>query len=324
MAKKKEPLPPPPTKDGELITQITEKLEAFFNDPNRKQITVYDLGPFSVSRLKLLEKCRLKFFLDQLLKVTPKPLTEGDGMLRHIGHAAHFALEQMIIGVHFREAMEETKNRYHDILGQDWGTVEGLLPNMLNFVDRVDVFKTKHRITQVFTEQKLAITKDLKPCDFYSKEAVFRGIIDLRMTTERRDNILVDHKNGGDPEHGLKNYSRQLDATKVLARFGTQEGCVGAQGGIHFITAGDVRMDTYKRAEIIETVMARELFQDIADAVINTQEAGVFKQDKACSICDYCDYRHLCKAEGYKRGTAGELEFVVQESKKMFGNLTET
>lgn len=279
------------------------------------QVDEDHLGPWSISTLKSLEKCPLKFFLDKGLKIkAPEVLTE-DSYVTYVGRAAHLWLERVTLGDTLDQGLEAAKaEHFHEVTDKYWDKVEDLRGSVSRFQQRMIEFTARTPVKKIYPELKIGITKDMKPTGFFAKDVYFRGVLDLPIHLQSGDLVLLDHKYGGEGTWGLKNYMRQLNSQKVLFHLG-QSRLRGAQSGIHFIMNSEVTMAKYVTSEEIETSLARDLFMDIKDAVKVVQDSKVFTHKRG-SQCKYCNYRSLC--EGGKRGTAGELQFVVEESRKIF------
>lgn len=293
---------------AQIKTALPEKIPTI-------QIDDVSLGPWSISTLKALEKCPLKFFLDKGLRIkAPEVLTE-DSWVTYVGRAAHLWLEHVSLGAPIQEAKElAKKEHFHEVTDKYWHEVESLTGSIVAFQGRLEEFKIKHKVEKVYPELKLGITKDLKKTGFFSKDVYFRGIIDLPIHVAGNHLVNVDHKYGGEGTWGLKNYVRQLDSQKVLWHFGHTP-VAGAQAGIYFIKNSEMVMGEYTPRAEIETKLVNNLFMDIKDAVKSVQDAGKFNYKRGTQ-CKYCNYRALC--EGGKRGTAGQLQFVIEETAAIF------
>lgn len=279
------------------------------------QVNEDDLGPWSISTLKSLEKCPLQFLLTKGLKVkAPEVLTE-DSYVTYVGRAAHVWAEHIVRGESFDAAKKIAHEKhFHEVTDKYWHLVEDLTGNMLSFKQRLDDFGARNPIKDMHPELRLGLTKDFKKTDFFGKDVYFRGVIDLPIHLEANDALILDHKLGGDPSWGIRNYKRQLNTYKVMYHFGFRK-IRGAQSGIHFLKEGEILTDAYSSKDEIENDFAPSIWMDIKDAVRNVQTVGKFNYGRGTQ-CSYCNFRQLC--ENGKRGTAGELQFVIEESKEIF------
>lgn len=273
---------------------------------------MYSQGAWSHSKYKTLHKCPLKYLLDYILKIRVKGPEELDeiGSLRHRGTAAHTILELARQGLSIEEAYEKAKEmHFHEVTEKYWGEVEDLRYNIDAFLDRFRQFEIREGVDTAYTELKIAVNKDWEPVPFFSKNAHYRGVIDLPVVLKNQDAIIVDHKHGGNPDFGLRNYNDQLDSYKALFYFGVRK-VNNIAGGINFIQAGEPLIGPTTPASVIERLPAKiDTYIDSATQYV--EEIGRFKQQRN-SLCQYCDHKSIC--HGGKRGTANMLTEVVEHS----------
>lgn len=257
----------------------------------------YTLGPWSMSKLKCLQKCPFQFYLKYILKIKVPDDVNGpqDTQLADIGSAAHRILEHVVIGKSVTQAYALARKEYvpaklSDEVWED--RVDNLEFNIQAFKDRIDNLGKRHNIKRLFTELRMGVTKDWQPTGFFSDNVYFRGIIDLVVQLDNLDIIILDHKTGGG-EGSIRVYQDQLDSYKIL--FHKAKAPVnGAQSGIHFIRQGDVKMSEYSPREEIETKLIAKLEWAIQGAVDTVSELGYFKHVRG-NQCKYCEYDSLCK-----------------------------
>lgn len=294
------------------IPQIKEKLAERLPLIN---VTEDGLGPWSVSMMKQLNKCPLQFFLEKGLKVKHTREAGEDNNVTQVGKAAHVWVENIVLGDSVEAGLEKAKEQhYKDVTEKYWERVTNLTGTMYSFQQRMDSFKANNKIKRIYPELKIGLDKDFKKTGFFDKNVFFRGVIDLPISLANGDVIIIDHKFGGSGKFGMRNYKKQLDTYKVMYHFGVHS-IRGAQTGIHFMAEGEMMMGDYTSAAEIEDVLLRELRHDLRDTVTNIQDAKVFAHKRGTQ-CNYCAFREQC--ENGKRGTAGELQFVVEESKQVF------
>jgi hypothetical protein len=91
-------------------------------------------------------------------------------------------------------------NDFHDAMKVAVSSGSPLPPPLAKFqkwVDKLTLVSNPYQIIQV--EQKLAITKDLKPCGFFDKDVWFRGVVDyLKLVPVGKSQLAlaVDYKTG--------------------------------------------------------------------------------------------------------------------------------
>lgn len=125
---------------------------------------------WSYSKIKNYETCPKRYWHYDVSKDVKEP--EGEAL--QYGNAIHAALAAALTGTplpnHFK--------------------------NMQSWVDRITTREGK-----ILTEQKLAITDEFEPCDWFAKNAWYRGIADVIKITGRVA-LAIDWKTGKIIEDG--------------------------------------------------------------------------------------------------------------------------
>lgn len=298
------------------MTQQEELQEALARVELVNDISATGFGAWSVSKLKMLEKCPLQFFLQYCVKLGIVGDEDPDDVLnRNAGTALHRMLELMFEGHTFDEAIAIGKEEnISAVTPERWAFVEKHYPNLKSFRRRMGVFEENHPIADIEPELKLAITRDYRPTGFFSDDAYFRGVIDLPISLTNEDAVVLDHKRGGSPAYGLKYHQAQLTTYHLLYHFGHRR-VRGIQSGIHFMEAGAVVMGKYTPGQQIQDLLPQWLDAKIETAVQNVIEAEAFYPVKG-TACTYCKFKPLCRAG--KRNTCGDLEPIRQAAIKLF------
>lgn len=293
-----KPTEEPSEAKKEVIRGFVESIEAKHEKCGTLDMNRYGFGAWSISKLKVLQKCPLNFYLKYVLKV---PVPEGagreDSLSADVGSAGHRILEHMMLGVAKPQAYALTKAEYcpEKITEQQWeDLVVSLETQIISFKERMDAFVKRNHVHKIFTEVRLAVTKEWDPCHFFDGKAYFRGVIDLCLLLENNDLIIIDHKTGGG-DGGIRPYKAQLNSYKPLFHFGHSK-INGAQSGVHFIRAQDIQMDFYSSVKDIENKHIQELEWAFDGAVDRVKELGFFKH-VAGPYCAWCDYAVACKAK---------------------------
>lgn len=292
-----------------LMTQ-TENLEEVKMDD-------ISLGPWSYSKLRVLEKCPLQFYLSYILKAKlPKELLgEQDKSQTHTGSASHRILELVMQGKTVSEAYVLAKTEFvPELLTEEqWvSNVESVEYQITAFHDRMDNFKRRHKIRKIYTELRLGITRDWRPTKFFASDVFIRGVVDLVILLENGDCIVIDHKHGQPFSSGIRHNKQQLDSYLPLINFGLTP-IKGATAGIHFVKDGQVIMDDFKTKDEIEGKLKTMVEFNIEGAIESTKEAGLFEH-RVGSQCQWCDYKELCKA----KKASGNLKPIEEKTKKFF------
>lgn len=287
-------------------------------------LTQRGLGPWSHSKLKMLNQCGLQFYLKYILKAK----TEGPVVVSVIteqGKAAHRILELIIMGKSIEDSFRQVKKEYQEILpGELWdhgdgdhekGGVGRSEYSITKFAERLTEFEKRNPVKRYLTELKIGVTEDWEPTGFFTTDpehpennVFFRGVIDLIIQLENGDVLFIDHKFGPPATMGVRNFQDQLDIYKVLFAKGIQEYGDG-QSGVHFIRDGEIVMGTMTSKADIENTLVNRVKFSIQGAIDKTKETGYFKHVRG-SHCKYCEYDGLCQA--------GSLKDLEMDSKKFF------
>lgn len=278
----------------ELITKSTEahsKLEP---------ITVSEdsFGAWSFSKIKVLHRCPLKFYMGYVLKTKHAPEQVTEGIIRNaIGKASHSVLERVILGESMEDTYKEVKKQYPVLIEHnEWKTFEANKVKTEAFMRRLNDFRKENPFKEIKTELRLAISKDKKPVPFFDEKTVYlRGVLDLAIYLKNDDVIILDHKQGIDPgAYGIKNQMFQLNSYKPLLYFGYKP-FSGISAGVHGIDSGNIVMergvsDIQEVTEKIPSVI--DLY--ISGGCQKLRNFGFFKHIRG-SHCQWCEYNEPCK-----------------------------
>lgn len=287
-------------------------------------MTPLGLGPWSFSKLKMLNQCPLQFFLKYVIKAKVDGIPVVN-VTTETGKAAHRILELVIMGKSIEESFRLVKKEYQEILpgdlwhegdsGHEAGGVGRSEFSITKFRERLDEFEKRNPVKRYLTELKIGVTREWEPTGFFTtdtehpeKNVFFRGVIDLIIQLENGDVLFVDHKFGPPSAMGVKNFQSQLDIYKVLFSKGIQEYGDG-QSGVHFIRDGEIVMGTITTKTDIENTLVNRVEFSIQGAIDKTKELGFFKHVRG-SQCKYCEFDGLCQA--------GQLKTLETYTKKYF------
>lgn len=300
-------------RDLSMDSSVRSAIDAGLAKVPKLILTDEGLGPWSVSTVKTLEKCPLKFFMDKIAKVKVPVLITESSVVTQVGRAAHYWVEQIVLGNSVRQALEMTEAEHRkEVPDEYWHMVSDLYGAMFQFEERMVRFRENNDIASIQPELKIGLDKNMKKTSFFSKDVYFRGVIDLPILLKANDVIIIDHKYGPDPKWGTKYYQKQFRAYKVLYNNGVRP-VRGFQTGVHFMKHVDLVMDSYTPSSVVPS-LAHDVVMDIKDAVETVRQAQTFDYNRT-TLCEYCDYREMCK--NGKRGTAGELQFIIDEAKPL-------
>lgn len=267
---------------------------------------------WSMSKIKLLENCPLQFYLKYIKKLRFID-EEQDTVERDLGTTIHYLLEMMQLGNTIAEAYELTEQKYFAEIGPEvWPRIIGMLPSVRKFNL---ILHNKEELAggydYVEPEMMMAIDRDYKPVDFFSKDAYFRGVVDY-MARKDQDSVVIDYKKGG-MGYLTRYHSPQLSSYLLLDYYVNGKFDVG-QSYIYYVEAGELSHGPLIKGPMIESHTRPWLDNKIETAIVNVEDAGYFEYKRG-NFCKYCDYAVLCK-DG-KRGTSGSLAKYEVESKEI-------
>lgn len=314
--------------DVEATTEISKDLKdiylKFLGDITTKtkaleEVKMDDvsLGPWSHSKLKVLEKCPLQFYLKYILKakVPAELAATQDTTVTDTGSAAHKILELVFSGKSVADAYAEAKKEFvPDILSEEvWvANIESVEFNINEFKNRIDNFKSRHKVKKMYTEVRLGVTRDWKATKFFASDVWFRGVVDFVIVLENGDALIIDWKYGPPAASGLRYFRQQLDSYKPMINFGLTP-IKGATSGVGFIKDGQIVLDDFTGKEEIEGKMKNMIEFCVEGAIESVKEAGNFEH-RVGSQCKWCEYASWCKA----KKADGNLKPVEAETKKFF------
>lgn len=286
----------------EFVNEVQERNDAI----EELKLSKYTLAPWSISKLKCLQKCPLQFFLKYVLKVKiPLEIAaKQDTLLADVGSAAHRILELVVLGSDITRAYYEAKQEFvpKKLTPEQWSEhVQNLEMSVIAFKERMEKMQRAYPIKRVLTELRIGVTKDWEATGFFADDVYFRGIIDLVIQLENKDGIILDHKTGGG-EGSIRPYEQQLNSYKPLFHKGVSP-VAGVQAGVHFIRAQEIKMGEYSPVEEIETKIVKDLEWTLEGAVDRVKDLGFFKHIRG-SQCKYCEY----DGAGCKEGLFKPLE----------------
>jgi RecB family exonuclease len=298
-------------KGPETLEAFQGRIKAMFEELAYVKMDDVSLGPWSMSKLKVLDKCPFQFYLKYILKLKiPSHLAEKDDPTSaSVGSAAHRVLELALLGKTVEASFAATKLEFcpSQLTEEQW--LEKVVPleyNINAFNERIISFSNNNPIKRVLTELRMGVTKTWEPAGFFADDVWFRGVIDLIIMLVNGDIVIIDHKTGGG-QGSIKPYMDQLNSYKVLFHHGVNP-IVGAQSGIHYIAAGEVKMGPYAEKERIEGSLRRHLEWSVQAAIDKAIDLGFFKHVRG-GYCKWCDYDKL----GCKDGTLKPIELGTKK-----------
>lgn len=286
------------------------------------EVTTTGMGAWGPSRIKSLNNCPLKFLLQTLLRVSYNPERTDEEVkddpskyFSKVGSTAHYILELMAQGEEYEDALSKAKDKYlEEVTIHHWDLVEELGVNIQQFIQRIRLFGIDNPIEAMETEVAIALDSNWEVLPNTSKNAYFRGIIDLPVRLKNKDVLLIDHKRGGSSSYGIRMHEFQMKSYALMYCSANKD-IRGVVPMIHYIQEGTIAKGDYASRDKVLNEFSKTIDSAIHGAVDYVNELGKFKH-KSGSYCSYCDFKPLCR--NGKRGTANYLEPVVEQSKVFF------
>ena len=238
-------------------------------------------APWSLSKSDLAAKCPYAFKLRYLEKVK-----RASGTHAQIGIAAHEVQEFILNDMVPKVALETALNNMPNLTVKEIETVESMLGNMASFHERMQRFRKKHDVVEVFNEQKWAINRQFEPVDWKDPDAFYRGIVDYAMLTRGGYLVVMDHKSGR--RHPVEKYSRQLDSYAVLG-LSMYSDIKGAHAALHYIKTGDIDWHFMRKTDVIQGLLRAALVEMLSVRAAKLPGYPV-TPNKFCKWCDYIEH----------------------------------
>lgn len=282
----------------EAVKVFVERAEKAHEDLPEFKISEDAFGAWSISKLKVLQKCPFQFYLKYVLKLkVPDEMQAQDTLSADLGTAIHRVLELLMVGKSVDLSFDTAKKEFvpKKLSEEQWETeIKAYRHSVVAFKQRMEQVDERYGIGKVFTELRVGVTKDWESTGFFSDDCYFRGVIDLALQTSCGNLLIIDHKRGGTPESSIRPYEPQLNSYKPLFHFGVKK-IKGAQSFIHFVNASEVKPSRYHDQAEIEKDLITALNWDIEGAADRVKDIGYFKH-VAHPGCKWCEYASACKS----------------------------
>jgi putative RecB family exonuclease len=243
-------------------------------------------GPWSISKLGVIEKCSQQYFYkyqEKLAEVTP-PQPES-----LVGTAVHTALELALTGTPVARALF-VAGKKHGLTSNELEDLDARSEQVADFVQRVGSFKAKYGVRETLVERKWGMTSDFRGTGFFAKDVFFRGVVDLAMIPANNDLVIIDHKSG--KERPLDYYTPQLRVYALMGLAMYPE-TNNVKFGINFVTANKMVWGEVTPAKTVQTE-----YRDWLAAHMNTvcQDLLTPPSPRTSKLCDWCGYKPICPA----------------------------
>jgi hypothetical protein len=246
----------------------------------------FHFAPWSLSKAHTAIHCPFKFKLQYIERLKIKGIPRARSTM--LGIATHEALEWVLRGKHsLQEALRRAAIKA-ELTSVEMDDLFALSHNIEQFLQRLDKFKESRNVTEQLVEYRFALTKDLKPAEYWGKDVFVRGVWDLCLRAQEKYLIIIDHKTG---------YVGGVDAHKdqlrlyAIAGLHTFDNVCGVQSALNYIQDDTgVAWDDMHSAQYIEETLTPWFVDFINQAAEATREAKA----KRGFWCSYCEYTEQC------------------------------
>ncbi len=203
-----------------------------------------------------------------------------------VGKAIHAALESAMQGMHLPEAIASAR----EVLGSEQERLKydniggGIAP----FLQRIDAFRRRNRVTRALVEYSLAIREDFTPTSFFSGVGYFRGIVDAAFIYGDRQIAMIDHKSG--ERRTDVNITEQLQGYAVLAAMAFKY-VRTFRLGIHWVADREVDWGTPVTVGEVNQHFLPQLVANVEAAALAVQDGP---RAEISTWCERCSYRSVC------------------------------
>ena len=254
-------------------------------------------APWSYSKAETAEVCPAQFRHKHLLKSSGSESTSDT----KVGIVAHEILEHRV-GGKARPDARKIAVASNPLTSDEQELLKMLEANMEHFLVRFDRFCKTQGVVKLLTEVAWAFTADYQPTEFFSKDAYFRGKLDLGVLTKDSTLFLLDHKSGvaKDLRRDAKK-RQQLQAYGVLAVPNLPE-IAGVRAGIHFMQGDDpdlrLQWVDFVPQDVLKKAYAPWLYERINECASNLAHeifpARPTKKMPRGWPCHWCNYQRHC------------------------------
>lgn len=257
---------------------------------------VLEFAPWSFSMANVANTCSLAFHRQYICRDKPEvaqsPQTE-------VGTVVHFVLELVLQGasvdVGFRRALGDYQNLSYNAHMQ----VLTFRDAIVDFAQRLELFKKAHRVQKTLVEKAVAITDQFTLCNWKDPNALLRGKIDLALLTEDKTRrlVVIDHKSGA--LKSIEKYSTQLKVYMVLADIAlTGANVTDVRAAIHYVGA-DPQLDGTRSVwtpEYSIEEVRMQFREEIIEFLTHGAEAVNDPRPHKGWLCNFCGYKPSCPA----------------------------
>lgn len=250
----------------------------------KHRLPLMEQAPWSPSKVDKAMQCSYAYHLqytDRLPRVS--------NTYARTGVTVHRAQELILEGTRPKVAVQLAIEENDELTHDEKELVQTFIDPMISFEERLKRFMHKHGVASILLEQKWAINENFEPCDFFSDDAMVRGVIDLAMLTQKGYVIIIDHKSG--KKKPVTKFALQLDTYIVMAHAHYPD-CKGVQAALHFVKHQDIVWDELRSPNHIVDVLQPWLKGHLSKAAGNVAE----RAPNTGWWCNWCDFKSQCPA----------------------------
>lgn len=204
-----------------------------------------------------------------------------------LGKGIHAGMEALLRGAAKEEAFEVGRKGL--VTEREFKVFDRLWDGVVDFKGRIAKFRSRHRVQRQLVEYALAITEELTPTQFYSKNAFFRGIFDVAYIFDNKM-AMVDHKSGA--RIGTRVVREQIESYAVLALQHFRQ-IQHFWLGVYWVADREMEWVTRAKAAEINQVFLPRVMDNIEAAALAVDDGA---RPNPTTWCEVCGYRSLCPA----------------------------
>lgn len=253
-----------------------------------KQLPLLKYGPWSPSKASLAGTCALAFNYRYVDKLPMGPV----GTPAKVGVTVHRAQELVFTGIHVTEALNTAISESEsELTHKEKEQIKTFAQALIDFEERINKFKKNYPVKQVLLESKWAVTRNYEPCEFFDKEAIIRGIVDMGLVLESGHVIIIDHKTGRVRPAAYYQTQLQFYTVMSLAHFPDLK---GVQCALHYVAHGKLEWSNPVKPSYIKDVLQPWLI----DYLNRKSERADTIAPTVGNHCKWCDFRSICTVRG--------------------------
>ena len=222
-------------------------------------------NPYSYSKISTYNSCPKKFHFQYVLKVGD---VQMDSPALAKGRCVHSIFE------YSGNVSDEVKNSEYYQISKD--IYDKFLQTNLSHYVLTDKPK--------FAEQKIALNKELKPCDYKDKDVLFKGIVDQVLVKD--DLYLNDFKTGKYVDERYQSYEQLL--FYAIYFFIKHENIQNIYISYLYVEHG------LENKMLLERKYLDNYKKLLLTNIINIENEEKF-ECKITKLCDYCAFKEICE-----------------------------